>query len=105
MNEKFDNLENLDESEEESPVCISLTDDDGNDIPFEVLDLIEYKDRSFVVLLPYEDEEADEVVIMEVIESDDPDFDEYIAIEDDALLSEVFNVFKEKNADIFGFED
>ena len=42
---------------------------------------------------------------MEVIESDDPDFDEYIAIEDDALLSEVFNLFKEKNADIFGFED
>ena len=48
---------------EENENYITLTDDDGNDISFEVLDTIEYKERLFAVLLPFEDED-DEVVYL-----------------------------------------
>ncbi len=44
---------------------IKLSDEDGNDIFFEFLDLINYQGIDYVVLLPTDDD-ADEVVILQV---------------------------------------
>ena len=80
---------------EENENYITLTDDDGNDISFEVLDTIEYKERLFAVLLPFEDED-DEVVILEVIPGESPEFDDFITVDDEALLNEVFVEFQKR---------
>ncbi|MBQ3948311.1 MAG: DUF1292 domain-containing protein [Ruminococcus sp.] len=80
---------------EENENYITLTDDDGNDISFEVLDTIEYKERLFAVLLPFEDED-DEVVILEVIPGESPEFDDFITVDDEALLNEVFEEFQKR---------
>ena len=73
----------------------TLTDDDGNDISFEVLDTIEYKERLFAVLLPFEDED-DEVVILEVIPGESPEFDDFVTVDDEELLNEVFEEFQKR---------
>ncbi|HRR77149.1 MAG TPA: DUF1292 domain-containing protein [Ruminococcus sp.] len=80
---------------EENENYITLTDDDGQDISFEVLDTIEYKDRLFAVLLPFEDED-DEVVILEIIPGEDPEMDDFVTVDDEALLNEVFEEFQKR---------
>lgn len=83
---------------------VVLNDANGNELEFEYLDLIEHNDETYVVLLPV-DEEADEVIILRCEESeDDPDDESYSSVDDEALLSELFEIFKEKNADNFDFD-
>ena len=83
---------------------IALNDKHGNEVEFEYLDLIEHNNDAYVVLLPA-DEEADEVVILKCEESeDDSDEENYRSVDDEALLNELFEIFKEKNADKFDFD-
>ena len=83
---------------------VVLNDEHGNEVEFEYLDLIELNEKTYVVLLPA-DEEADEVVILKCEESeDDPDEENYRSVDDEALLNELFEIFKEKNADNFDFD-
>lgn len=86
---------------EEESAIITLQDEDGNDVDFEFLDLIDYQGREYVVLLPPED---DEVVILEVEEIDDEN-ESYCSVDDDDVLSAVFEIFKEKFKDEFNFVD
>lgn len=94
---------NVEESEEELENYITLTDDDGKDISFEILDEIELSGRNFAVMLPFDDEDG-EVIILEVASSDDSDEDEYFSVEDEELLNAVFEEFKNRNADEFDFD-
>ncbi len=89
-----DDLENI----------IELTDENGNNVQFEFLDLINYEDKEYVVLLPA-DEESDEVVILQVEEGDDEDSENYVSVESEEILEAVFDIFKEKFKDEFDFED
>ena len=83
---------------------VVLNDANGNELEFEYLDLIEHNEETYVVLLPA-DEEADEVVILKCEESeDDPDEENYRSVDDEALLNELFEIFKEKNEDNFDFD-
>ena len=100
------NLNNEEYNEEDSIVV--LKDEDGNDVQFEFLDLIEYNNENYVILLPAEEvesEDADEVVILK--EDTDPDSDEesYISVEDEDTLNAVFNIFKDKFKEDFNFID
>ena len=93
---------------EELDDLIVLTDENGEDINFEFVDLIEYKGKEYVVLLPeLEDDEEDEgeVVILEVQDGDTEDEENYVSVEDEKTLAEVFEIFKEKFKDEFEFED
>ena len=96
----MENLENL--PEEESAV-LTLTDENGEDIDFEYLDCIEYQGKEYLVLLPAE-EEAMEIVILEV-EPVDEENENYLAVEDEAVLNAVYEMFKEKFQDVLTFED
>lgn len=96
------NENELDDANEDS--YIVLTDDDGNDVHFEVLDFFDYMGNNYAVLLPFDDVD-DEVVILRVCESDDPETPEYFSIDDDDLLNEVFEEFKKRNAENFDFAD
>ena len=84
---------------------IVLTDENGNDIEYEFLDLVEYDSEEYVVLYPVDDPDGD-VVILKVDDSDeDSEEQTYLSVEDDDVLDKVFNIFKEKNKDIFTFTD
>ncbi len=95
MLEEFDgDMENI----------IIMNDENGDEVRFEFLDLIEYESRVFVVLLPC-DEDGDEVVILEVEEMEDGEIESYASVEDEALLMKIFEIFKERFKDEFNFED
>ena len=75
----------------------------GNDVEFEYLDSIEYQGKEYIVLIP-NDEEACEVVILEV-EPVDEELENYIAVEDEAILEAVYAIFKDRFKDIMNFGD
>lgn len=99
------NEEDLDELEEEEGAenYITLTDDDGNEVSFEIIGTVEYKEHLYAVLLPFDDED-DEVVILEVIPGETPDEDDFISVDDDTLLGEVFEEFKKNYDGEYEFE-
>jgi uncharacterized protein YrzB (UPF0473 family) len=102
-----ENLNNPDVEEDEN--IIYLNDENGNEVSFEFLDLIEYDSEQYVVLLPLEDLEDDngEVVILkpEDSEGEDEDLESYVSVDDENVLKEVFKIFKEKFKDEFNFQD
>ena len=59
--------QNDDLMQEELDNLIVLTDEDGNDVSFEFLDLLEYEGEEYVVLLPT-DEERSRIVAMSFCE-------------------------------------
>ncbi len=83
---------------------IYLTDEDENDVPFRYLDEIEYESKLYAVLLPLEeDDDAAEVVILEVVSDEDEEYDSFEGVDDEETLEAVFNIFKEKFSDEFNF--
>lgn len=83
---------------------VTLQDENGENVQYEFLDLVEYQEKEYVVLLPIE-EDAEEVIILQVVPcEDDPEMEEYVSVETDEELSAVFEVFKEKNKEEFDFE-
>ena len=91
---------------EELDNIIILNDEEGNEVKFEFLDLIELDGEEFVVLLPTEDEEDnEEVVILKVEDTESEDEESYVSVDDEDILSEVFDIFKEKFKDDFDFVD
>ncbi len=91
---------------EENNNMISMTDENGNEVEMEFLDLIEYEGAEYIVLLPPEEEDEDsaEVVILRVEpDSEDEEMESYIGVEDEAVLSAVFEIFKEHFKDEFNF--
>lgn len=88
--------------DEELDNIIVLTDDEGKDVEFEWLDTIELNDKTYVVVLPTEDD-TDEVVILRIEAEEDEDT--FVGLEDEDEINEVFEAFKEKNKENFDFED
>ncbi len=88
--------------EEESPI-LTLTDENGVDIDFVYLDCIEHEGIEYLILTPQEQEEM-EVVILQV-EPVDEETENYLAVEDEALLDTIFGIFKERYKDVLDFED
>ena len=87
--------------EEEETSILTLTDENGQDVDFEYLDCIEYQGTEYLVLMPVDE---DAIVIMEV-EPVDEDNENYLAVEDEAVLDAVYAIFKEKFKDVLTFED
>ena len=94
---------------EEVDNIIVLNDEDGNEVRFEFLDLVELDDEEYVVLLPVAEEgeeEEGEVVILKLEDTDeDSDEESYVGVDDEEILNKVFQIFKEKYKDDFNFVD
>ena len=95
---------------EELDNIVILNDEEGNEVKFEFLDLIELDNEEYVVLLPVTEEgeeEEGEVVILKVEDNDDDESEEesYVSIDDEDTLDKVFEMFKEKFKDDFDFVD
>ena len=101
-----ENLNNIPEGEELDNIII-LNDEEGNDVEFEFLDLIEFEGEEYVVLLPVEVEEDEEgeVVILKVEDTESEEEESYVSVDDEETLNKVFEIFKEKFKEEFNFED
>ena len=88
---------------------VILNDENGNEVRFEFLDLVELDDEEYVVLLPVAEEgeeEEGEVVILKVEDVDEEsDEESYVSVDDVETLNKVFEIFKEKFKDDFDFVD
>lgn len=91
--EEFDELDNI----------VVLTDEDGNDVEFEFLDVVSVDENEYVILLPVEEMEKGEVVIFRI--DGEGEEESYIGLEDEAEAEKVFKAFKEKAKDDFNFAD
>ena len=89
--------------EEEESSILTLTDENGEDMDFEYLDCIDYEGKEYLVLIPAQ-EDADELVILEV-EPVDEENENYLAVEDEAVLNAVYGIFKDRYKDVLNFED
>ena len=76
--------EELMEEMDNEGTLITLEDEEGNEVEFEFLDVVEYEGEEYIALIE-NDEDADEVVILKI----NP-------IDDDELLDKLFEIFKEK---------
>lgn len=86
--------EEIFEEMENEGTLITLEDEEGNEVEFEFLDVVEYEGEEYIVLIE-NDEEADEVVILKINPVDD-ETEEYVSIEDEELLEKLFEIFKNK---------
>ena len=87
---------------EEEVSILSLTDEEGNEVEFELIDSVDYEGVEYLILLPPE-EEASEVVILEV-EPHADGTENYLTVDNEDVLNAVFGIFKERFADFFTFE-
>ena len=94
---------------EEDSNIVTLTDEDGHDVNFEFLDLIDYQGETYAILLPAEDVEqgnSDEVVILREDKNEkdnEADEETYVSVDDEEILNKVFEIFKDKFKDEFNF--
>ena len=93
------------ENQNENPYLIDLYDEEDNKVTFEHLDTIKLEDNTYIICIPYDDdeEEVTEIVIFSVNTEDEEDCLEQV--QDPAILDKVYAVFKERNQDLFDFED
>lgn len=93
---------------EYTPDLVTLISEEGEEIEFEILDIIENDDGKFYVLYPYYEDPADavndpgEYYIFEVQEVDGEE--ELAEIEDDDLLDKLADEFEKRYNESF-FDD
>ena len=97
-------MENENLIPEEEVSILTLTDENGADVEFEYLDCIEYQDKEYLVLMPVEEEENNEIVILEV-EPVDEENENYLSVTDEAVLEAVYAIFKDRFKDVLVFGD
>ena len=88
---------------EEEESILTLTDENGVDMQFEYLDCIQYQGIEYLILMPLTEESA-EIVILE-IQPVDEENENYVAVEDEAILDAVYGIFKERYKDVLNFAD
>ncbi len=71
----------------EEDQIIETVDENGNVVKFELFDIVEVDEKEYALLLPADEEDADEVVLMRISK----DGEEYLfeTIEDDAEFEKV----------------
>ena len=89
---------------------VSVVDEEGVEHTFEELDRIETDDGRYIALLPIYNEAEEildgdgELIILSVVE--DENGETYLEpIEDEALFNEIGDIFEERLADYFEFDE
>ncbi len=96
--------------EEYTPDIVSVIDEEGKEHVFEELDRIETDKGRYVALLPLPEnpekitEEENELILLKVEEEEKGET--YLCpIEDEEEFTEVGNIFEERLAELFDFEE
>lgn len=80
------------------PNIITLTDQYGESVRFELLDIVEYEDQEFAVLYPADGGDDEPVHILRITsENLDLDEMEFEGLDDEELINTVFDLFCERN--------
>lgn len=79
---------------------IILVDENGEEQEYELLDTIEYEGGRYVVLIQDDD---DEVSILQIESEEDEELS--LVTCEDAVIEEVYQIFKEKNTENYDFDD
>lgn len=90
----------------ENDSILTLTDEEGNEIDFQLLDIIEYEGKEYGALLPVsegvDENERQEVLIL-LITGDDENVS-FEVVEDFAEVQKIFAVFKERHEGEYNFD-
>lgn len=103
MSDELD-LENLDLEQEEDDEFVTLIDEDGKEVRFAFLGIVSYEEDDYVILLPEDDLESGEVLILK-IEVDAQDNESYVTIEDPDTQDIVYEIFRNQYQDDYDFEE
>ncbi len=90
------------------PSVLSLTDEDGVEHEFEILDELDVDDKHYVALIPAEEsaEDEEEEGQLIVLRSEEEDGEEYLAyIEDEEEFNRVAAMFVERLSEEYDFEE
>ena len=93
----------MEEELEQGADIIVLKDEEGRDVRFEFLDLLEYDGEEYVILMQ-EDDDSGEVVILR-LEGEDEEGEDYVAVEDEETLDQVYELVRKKHRDDYHFID
>ena len=80
-----------------------LKDEEGRDVCFEYLDMLEYEGEEYAVLLR-EGDASGELVILRLAEEGE-EGESYVGVEDEEALNVVYELFREKHEEEFRFLD
>ena len=87
---------------EEDREFLTLTDEDGEETEFEIVDKIVVNGTEYLALVPAVESEEDGLYIYKVIVEDG---DEYIEpIEDDKEFEEISETFEDRLSEVYDFE-
>ena len=76
-------------------IIIPLTDEQGNTVNYELLDIINYNENTYAVFYPTVPDDT-EVLILRAEDIPNSDEDNYIVETDEKVVQEVYRLFKEK---------
>ena len=89
------------EDEEYQPDLMTLEDEDGNEVTFEVIDALDHKCVHYLAVVEYTENEEDaedaQLVILSVGEDDEGEYLD--VVEDDETLLEVSKLFEQRLSD------
>ena len=84
-------------------VIFTLEDDLVNEVEFELLDVITYKNDEYAVLIENTPDVQDLTILK--IDSIDDQEEVYVGIDDEALVQKIFDIFKKNHPDDFNYAD
>ena len=93
---------------EEGMDIVVLTDEEGNETQFEIIDVKEFKGNTYYALIPLEDDaETDEAVDFVILKSEKDENGEEIlvTVDDDEEFYDVADLFEDIQFDELEYED
>ena len=89
------------EEEEYQPDLMTLEDEDGNEVTFEVIDALDHKGVHYLAVVEYTEDEADaedaQLVILSVGEDDEGEYLD--VVDDDETLLEFSKLYEQRLSD------
>ena len=79
---------------------IALEDRDGNELAYEIMDVVPFLGKEYAVLCPIEDGEDSELVILELMPAGDDENEELRGIDDADTLEAVFQLFIKREKEL-----
>lgn len=99
----------MEENKEYNPDIVTLTDDDGKEYSFEILDAVETDEARYLAMLPvYDDpkkllDDSGELVIVKVMEENGEEY--FCEIEDDDEYETIADAFMDRLQDAFEIDE
>ena len=104
---RAEEIKNPNTEEEYQPDLMTLEDEDGNEVTFEVIDALDHKGVHYLAVVEYAEDEEDvnedaQLVILSVGEDSEGEYLD--VVEDDETLMEVSKLFEQRLSDQFEIE-